>query len=264
MAMAVAVGGFSAGKADRLRRAMGAWRKRGNLNEMGRELVHGMIERGIEPAYAEAVFAQILGFGEYGFPESHAASFALLVYVSGWLRCHELAAFTAGLINSQPMGFYSPRALVADAQRNGVEVRPVCIAASSWDCTLEKSSNGKPAVRLGFRLIGGFGREHGERIVNARNEGAFSSLAEVAQRTGLDRRRLQTLAEAGAFEEVSRGRRATAWALQGLWTDLPLFAGLAPSGPVPNLPHQDDVDRLRADFRTVGLSVERHPLELAQ
>ncbi len=263
MAMAVAVGGFSAGKADRLRRAMGAWRKRGNLHEMGRELVEGMISRGIAPEYAEAVFAQILGFGEYGFPESHAASFALLVYVSGWLRRHHLAAFTAGLINSQPMGFYSPRALVADAQRHGVEVRPVCVTASSWDCTLEPGERG-PALRLGFRLVAGMGQEQGDAIVHAREMAPFQSLADMAHRTGVDRRRLQTLAEAGAFEAVAAGRRQAAWALQGLWTDLPLFAAMEPVGPPPSLPEQDVVERLRSDYRTVGLSVETHPMALVR
>ena len=264
MAMAVAVGGFSAGKADRLRRAMGAWRKRGDLREMGEELVEGMVEKGITRAYAEAVFSQILGFGEYGFPESHAASFALLVYVSGWLRCHHIAAFTAGLINSQPMGFYSPRALVADAQRHGVEARPVCVASSSWDCTLEPGDGGEPVLRLGFRLVAGMGREQAEALVAAREERPFRSLADMAHRTGLDRRTLQTLAEAGAFEAVQRGRREAAWTLQGLWTDLPLFAGLEPVDDAPELPAQDELERLKADYRTVGLSVEIHPMELVR
>jgi len=264
MAMAVAVGGFSAGKADHLRRAMGAWRKRGNLHEMGAELVAGMVERGISQEYAEAVFSQILGFGEYGFPESHAASFALLVYVSGWLRCHHLAAFTAGLINSHPMGFYSPRALVADAQRHGVEVRPVCVAASQWDCTLERATDGVAVLRLGFRLVAGMRAAQGEAIVSARRVAPFLSLADMAHRTGLDRRSLQTLAEAGAFETVQRGRREAAWTLQGLWTDLPLFASLEPTEPTPELPKQDELERLQADYRTVGLSVETHPMELVR
>ena len=239
-----------------------AWRKRGNLRGMGEELVRGMVERGIEPAYARAVFDQILGFGEYGFPESHAASFALLVYVSGWLKCHHPAAFAAALINSQPMGFYSARALVADAQRHGVEVRPVCVRASSYDCTLEAADGGALAIRLGLRLVQGLGEEHAERIVAARQDSPFHTLADMARRTGLDRRRLQTLAEAGAFEEVSKGRRPAAWTLQGLWTDLPLFAHLEPTEPTPPLPALDAVDRLRSDYRTVGLSVDLHPIEL--
>ncbi|MEZ4235385.1 MAG: DNA polymerase III subunit alpha [Myxococcota bacterium] len=266
MAMAVAVGGFTGGEADRLRRAMGAWRKRGNLEEMGERLVEGMVSRGIDRDYARAVYAQILGFGEYGFPESHAASFALLVYVSGWIKLHWPAAFAAALINSQPMGFYSPRALLADAQRHGVEVRPVCVLRSSWDCTLEPTEAG-PAIRIGFRLCRGFSEEHGAAIVDAR-EGAggsrpFGSLADFARRTGLDRARLQTLAESGALEAVAGpDRRRAAWVLQGLWTDLPLFAGLERREPDPGLPPLDTLSRLQADYRTVGLSVSLHPVAL--
>ncbi len=281
MAMAVAVGGFTAGEADRLRRAMGAWRKRGNLTEMGRKLVAGMIERGIAKAYAEAVFAQILGFGEYGFPESHAASFALLVYVSGWLKHHHPAAFAAALINSQPMGFYSPRAIVADVQLHGVEVRPVGIVRSSWDCTLEhddlltsagrasrplaaEGDNG-PAIRLGLRMLRGFGEEHAAAIVDARPERPFASLADLAVRTGLDQGRLATLAESGALEALcGPERRAVAWAVQGLWTGLPLFAGLARKEPTPRLPPLDALSSLQADFRSVGVSVDRHPIELVR
>jgi error-prone DNA polymerase len=263
MAMAVAVGGFTPGQADRLRRAMGAWRKRGNLREMGQQLVDGMVERGIELDYARAVFAQILGFGEYGFPESHAASFALLVYVSCWLKHHYPAAFTAALINSQPMGFYSPRALLADAQRHGIEVRPLCVASSAWDCTLERDgAEASPAIRVGLRLVQGLGEEHADAVLAARAEAPFTSLADFARRTGLDRRRLQILAEAGAFETLARTRREAAWTLQGLWTDLPLLAGLQRDEPAPALPEQSPLQRLQADYRTVGLSVELHPIEL--
>jgi error-prone DNA polymerase len=264
MAMAVAVGGFTAGEADQLRRAMGAWRKRGNLLEMGRKLVDGMVERGITPEYAEAVFAQILGFGEYGFPESHAASFALLVYVSGWLKCHHPAAFAAALINSQPMGFYSPRAILADAARHGVQVRPVCVVSSQWDCALEPTAEG-PAVRCGLRLVAGLGEEHGERVVSARAERPFRTLLDFAARTGLDRGRLTTLADAGAFDALVGGdRRKAAWILQGAWTDLPLFSGLGRREPEPDLPALSVLERLHADYRTVGLSVDLHPVALVR
>ncbi len=264
MAMAVAVGGFTAGQADQLRRAMGAWRKRGNLLEMGQKLVAGMVERGIDPTYAEAVFQQILGFGEYGFPESHAASFALLVYVSGWLRCHHLAAFTAGLINSQPMGFYSPRALVADAQRHGVEVRPICVVASAWDCTLERREDGQPAIRLGLRLVLSLAEEDGKHLVGRREEAAFRSVLDVAHRTGLDRGALQRLADADAFRALEPERRQVVWALQGAWTDRPLFAGLERKEPRADLPGESAVDALRADYRATGLSVDRHPVALCR
>src|SRR5690606_22957464 len=182
MAMAAAVGGFTPGQADELRRAMGAWRKRGKLDVIGRELAAGMTSRGIDLEYAKTIYAQILGFGEYGFPESHAASFSLLVYVSGWIKRHHPAAFAAALINSQPMGFYSPRSIVADAQRHGVEVRPPCVLHSGYDCTLEPREQGGPALRLGLRQVRGFGEEHGRAVERARAERAFTGLADLARR----------------------------------------------------------------------------------
>jgi error-prone DNA polymerase len=261
MAMAMAVGGFSAGQADELRRAMGAWRKRGTLEVVGRELVKGMIERGISTEYAASIFEQIKGFGEYGFPESHSASFSLLVYVSGWLKRHYPEAFAAALINSQPMGFYTPRALIADAQRHGVEVRPICVVASHYDCTLEPKPP-RAAIRLGFRLIQGFGEQEAQVIVQARESAPFSGLADLARRTQLDRGKLQTLAESGALAALIPDRRRAVWELQGLWTGLPLFAGLSRREPEPELPTETPWDTLRTDYRTVGLSVDRHPIEL--
>ncbi|MCA9568980.1 MAG: error-prone DNA polymerase [Myxococcales bacterium] len=264
MAIASTVGGFSAGEADQLRRAMGAWRKRGNLDAMGRKLVEGMVERGIEPDYAEKIYAQILGFGEYGFPESHSASFAMLVYVSGWLKRHHPAAFAAALINSQPMGFYSPRAIVADLQRHGFRVRPVCVVGSSHDCTIEVDEDGSLAMRLGFRLLQGMGEEHGKAIERARADGPFRSLADFARRTALDRGRLSLLAEANAFAVLGPSRREAAWVLQGLWTELPLFAGLSRNEPAPMLPRATALDELKADYRAAGLSVDVHPMALAR
>nr|MBA2321118.1 error-prone DNA polymerase [Deltaproteobacteria bacterium] len=243
MAMASAVGGFTPGEADELRRAMGAWRKRGNLMELGARLVRGMVERGIAPDYADAVLNQILGFGEYGFPESHAASFALLIYVSGWLKCHHPAAFTAALLNSQPMGFYSPHTLLADAQRHGVTVFPVSAERSEWECTLTPDVAGKPAIRLGLRMVRGLGEEDGHRLLAARAERPFRDLVDVALRAGLDRGLLQTMAEAGAFACWEPDRRQAAWKLHGLWSDLPLFAGVARKEPVAPLPVADAVER---------------------
>jgi error-prone DNA polymerase len=220
-----------------------------------------MIERGIDPDYAEAVYAQVLGFGEYGFPESHAASFALLVYVSGWIKLHHPAAFAAALINSQPMGFYSPRALLADAQRHGVEVRPVCVVRSDYDCTLEEDG----AIRVGLRLVHGMGERQAKGVLDARATQAFRSLPDFAARSGLDRGRLQTLAEAGAFDALAGpDRRKAAWILQGLWTDLPLFAGLGRDEPDPVLPPQDALGRLQADYRSTGLSVDLHPIQFVR
>lgn len=270
MKMAVEVGGFTAGEADALRRAMGAWRKTGSLAGFGKKLVAGMRERGISEEFALQIFEQIKGFGEYGFPESHSASFALLVYVSGWLKCHHPEAFVAALINSQPMGFYSPRALLADAQRHGVEVRPVCVSASAWDCTLEPTlgDDGVPAegreaaVRCGLRLVKGLGEEQATQLVDARAQGPFLDLPDLARRSRLDRGSLEALAEADAFRTLGVDRRQAAWVLQGLWTGLPLFAGLARDEPTPPLPRESAVERIEAAYRRVGLDVDTHPMQL--
>lgn len=263
MAMAVAVGGFTPGEADQLRRAMGAWRKRGGLDAFGAKLVRGMADAGIERAYAESIFAQIQGFGEYGFPESHAASFALLIYASAWIKCHHPDAFVAALVNSQPMGFYAPRALLADAQRHGVEVRPVCAVASAWDCTLEPRGRGQRcAVRLGLRLVSGLGQAEGEALVAARAGGPFTSLADIAVRAGLGRAALERLADADAFAALVEDRRRAAWDIHGLWTDLPLLAGLVRDEPAADLPAATPTEALLADYRSVGLSIDLHPLGL--
>ena len=259
MAIAVAVGGFSPGEADGLRRAMGAWRKRGGLDELGRKLVEGMLKNGIKRKYAEAIFEQLKGFGEYGFPESHATSFALLVYVSGWLKCLHPAAFTAALLNSQPMGFYQPRALIGDLQRHDVEVRPIRIDHSYWDCTLERASDGKTVLRLGLRLIRQLKREDGEALIRSREEGAFRDLNDLAIRSGLSRATLRLLARAGAFEGE---RRELLWRVEGLWTDLPLLAPLARREELPSLPKETARDKLLADYASTGLSLTLHPLEL--
>jgi error-prone DNA polymerase len=272
MSMAVEVGGFTPGEADALRRAMAAWRKKGSLDGFGNKLISGMKARGISEKFAEQVFSQIKGFGEYGFPESHAASFALLVYVSGWLKRHYPAAFTASLINAQPMGFYSPRSLLADAQRHGIEVRPVCVIASGWDCRLEGVEGDDPvarpgreaAIRCGLRLIKGLGPDDGERIENARSQGPFRDIADLAVRARLDRGALEALAEADAFAGLGVDRRRAAWILQGLWTDLPLFAGLSRREPDAPLPAETLVERVETAYRRVGLDVGLHPMELVR
>ncbi len=265
MAMAIAVGGFTPGEADALRRAMGAWRKTGNLAGLGRTLVDRMTARGLDDAYAERILHQIKGFGEYGFPESHAASFALLVYVSGWIKWHHPEAFCAALINSQPMGFYPPRALVSDAQRHGVAVRGIDVQHSAWDCTLEPGRGPRHALRLGLRLVKGLSEEVGQTVVRARETGGpFRDLPDVARRTGLGAGALQRLAQADAFQALVDDRRQAAWILQGLWTDAPLFAGLARQEPEAVLPRADRVESLADDYRIVGLSVDDHPAAAAR
>ncbi len=273
MAMAVAVGGFTPGEADQLRRAMGAWRKRGGLEAHTARLMDGMAARGIPADYAARIAAQIRGFGEYGFPESHAASFAHLVYVSAWLRRQWPAAFCAALLNSQPMGFYAPRTLVADAARHGVEVRPVCVQASAWDCTLEAApgtvrAEGRAvpahALRLGLRMVRGLSEADAAAIERARATGGpFRSAAEVAARAGVRKDVLLRLARAGAFDALGAARRDTVWAVQGL-LDLPLFRGLARAEPPVALPAPTPDDDLRLDFAATGLSLHRDPVALAR
>ena len=278
MKMASVVGGFTPGEADRLRRAMGAWRKRGGLDILGEQLVQGMLSRGISREYADAVFKQILGFGEYGFPESHAASFALLVYASGWVKGHFPEAWAAGLINSQPMGFYTPRSIVADAQRHGVRVLPVSVVASAWDCTLEDvggsdesrvacpgsvpAGRRRHALRLGLHLVRGLGEDDAHALVAARERAPFRSLVDLAHRSGLSRDRLHLLARANACADLGVTRRQAAWVLQGLWAGLPLLAGVPRREPEPGLPVETPSETLRLDFEATGLSLGAHPVEL--
>jgi error-prone DNA polymerase len=262
MAMAVAVGGFTPGEADLLRRSMGAWRKRGGLEELGQRLMAGLRNNGISEDYAEQIYKQIQGFAEYGFPESHAASFAHLVYVSAWQRCHFPAAFCAALINSQPMGFYAPRTLVADAQRHGVEVRPVDIVRSDWDCTLEAGADGA-ALRLGLRLVKGLGEEEGRAVEKARREAAFSGIPDLADRARLDRGALRALARADVLKAIGDGsRRGASWEVEGLWPGM--FARLRRPDDAAALPPASVVDELQADYLSTGLSVDRHPVGLVR
>jgi error-prone DNA polymerase len=194
MQLAVVAAGFTPGEADRLRRAMAAWKRRGGLGSFEKKLINGMRERGYDEGFARQIFQQILGFGEYGFPESHSASFALLVYVSSWLKCHEPAAFTCALLNSQPMGFYSASQLVQDAQRHGVSIRPVDINRSDWDCSLEADDAGVATLRLGLRMVKGLSEEAGQRIVNERVSGEYTQVQALLECAGLDRRELGVLA----------------------------------------------------------------------
>ena len=283
MAMAVAVGDFTPGRADGLRRAMGAWRKRGGLNELTDELVQGMMKNGVQRDYAEQIAAQIQGFGEYGFPESHAASFARLVYVSAWLKCHYPAAFCAALLNSQPMGFYAPRTLIADAQRHGVEARGIDIDHSDWDCTLEPvpEAPAQPALRMGLRLVRGLREEAGLAIEAARKDRPFDGVGDLSRRARLRKDDLLVLARANVLRSLGPGRqvhsgeepggwsvtpgswdrRKAAWAVQGMF-DMPLFQGLMRDEAPAPIPEPDREDELREDYRTVGLSVDDHPLKL--
>jgi error-prone DNA polymerase len=263
MQLAIVAAGFSPGEADRLRRAMAAWKRKGGLAPFERRLIDGMRERGYEESFARQIYNQILGFGEYGFPESHAASFALLVYVSAWLKHHEPAAFCAALLNSQPMGFYAPAQLVRDARTHDVEVRPVDVSASDWDCTLERRSDGRPALRLGLRMVSHLSREGGARLLAARARGAFLHVTDLAERAALDRRDLQALAAADALAALAGHRYRAMWQVSAVQPALPLLPGAtAPQEGIALLRAPREGQDIIADYAGVGLTLRRHPLAL--
>ena len=274
MRLAIVAAGFTPGEADQLRRAMGAWRKTGVIAKFHQQLVAGMTARGYEPEFAERVFKQISGFGEYGFPESHAASFALLVYVSAWLKRHHPAAFAAALINSQPMGFYAPAQLVRDAREHGIEVRPPDVNFSDWDCSLE-SIPGKPAkgpfrhrdevfaLRLGLRLLRGLAEEQGKAIEAARHRGGrFRDFEDFARRTGLPRTALQLLSRGDALASLNTSRREAFWKALPAREQLPLVdaAGGPPDELPPELPQLTPQEEVVADYSAAGLTLRQHPV----
>jgi error-prone DNA polymerase len=252
MQLAMVAAGFSPGEADQLRRAMAAWKKKGGLEPFEARLKRGMGERGYTPAFADGVYRQILGFGDYGFPESHSASFALLVYYSAWMKCHHPGAFLAALLNSQPMGFYSPSQLVQDARRHGVEVRPADVAFSQWDCTLEGA-----AVRLGLRMVGGLAAAAGGCIVACQ---PCVSVEELAQRASLNRKDLNCLAAAGALRSLAGHRRTAHWVASGIQKDPPMR--IHASEKIPMLTPPSEGEDIVADYRSLGLTLGRHPLAL--
>jgi error-prone DNA polymerase len=262
MQLAIVAAGFTPGEADQLRRSMAAWKRRGGLGHFEKRLIEGMSARGYDASFAQQIFSQIQGFGEYGFPESHAASFALLVYSSAWLKCYEPAAFTAALLNSQPMGFYAPAQLVRDARDHGVEIRPICACHSDWDCTLERRADGEPALRLGMRMVKSLGEEAADRIVTARAAAPFESVQDMSLRAALDRRDLEALADAGALRELSGNRHLTFWQVAGSERELPLApVPRAPEG-TPLLAPPTEGQNIAADYRSHGLTLGRHPLAL--
>jgi len=263
MQLAIVAAGFTPGEADRLRRAMAAWKRKGGLGSFERRLIDGMHARGYTEAFARQIFNQILGFGEYGFPESHAASFALLVYTSAWLKHHEPAAFCAALINSQPMGFYAPAQLVRDARLNGVEVRPVAASSSDWDCTLERRADGRPALRLGLRLVQHLSRAGAQRLAAARAQRAFADVTDLAERAALDRRDLEALAAADALAGLAGHRHRAVWQVSGVERRLPLLGTdtVVPEG-IPLLRAPREGQQIVADYGSTGLTLRRHPLAL--
>ncbi len=263
MQIAMVAAGFSGSEADMLRRSMAAWARRGGMEHMHQRLVDGMLERGYQKSFAEQIFEQIRGFGEYGFPESHAASFALLVYVSAWLKCHHPAAFTCALLNSQPMGFYQPAQLVQDVRRHGVYVLPTDILYSDWDCTLVRSSAGNPQLRLGLRLVKGLGQQAAERIVLTRNNKPFTDTQDLCNRSQLNRRELAVLAEAAALRGIAGHRHRARWQVAAIEKQpLDLLRGINRKDDATAIRPASEMDNLRADYAATGLTLGRHPVAL--
>ncbi|MBB1609277.1 MULTISPECIES: error-prone DNA polymerase [unclassified Pseudomonas] len=263
MEVAVVAADYTAGEADDLRRSMAAWKRHGGLEKHRLRLTAGMLKNGYTAEFAARIFEQIKGFGSYGFPESHAASFALLTYASSWLKCHEPAAFACALVNSWPMGFYSPDQVLQDARRHGVEVRPVDVRYSHWDCSLEDKGEAQPAIRLGLRMVRGFREELALRIVQARGRRAFESVEDLSYRAGLDAAARERLADAGALRGLAGHRHRARWAVAGVEPQLPLFAGqdlmteTAVSLPLPSLGEE-----MLTDYASLGTTLGPHPLNL--
>ena len=295
MQISIVAAGFTPGEADQLRRAMAAWKKKGlppsplpgeggdsgslrsevagvfppwggpatgtgGLEPFRDRLLGGMRERGYPEEFAAALYRQIQGFGDYGFPESHAASFALLAYVSAWLKRHEPAAFLLGLLNAQPMGFYSPSQLVQDARRHGVEVRPVDVMASDCECTLE--GDDLSSVRLGLQQVGGLAAAAGARVAAARADAPFADLADLARRAQLGQSELDLLAGAGALAQLAGHRRQAAWAAAAVPLQRDLFSGVALREEAVALAAPREGEEIVADYRSLGLTLGRHPLAL--
>jgi error-prone DNA polymerase len=296
MKVAIVGAGFTPAEADALRRSMATFKSTGGVSKFREPMIQGMIERGYTPDFAERTFRQIEGFGSYGFPESHAASFAKIAYASSWMKCHHPDVFCAAILNAQPMGFYQPAQLVRDAQEHGVEVRPACINASRWDCTLEVLRDGvspsstppqdervesKPLIlrrdracrgpvskdllplRLGLRMVRGLANVHAARILAARADTPFASIEDVWRRSGVPAAALEKLADADAFASLGLDRRQALWRVRGLGeTPLPLFAAADASGTEPEVALKPLTGgrEVVEDYRTLQLSLREHPL----
>lgn len=261
MQIAMLAAGFTAGEADGLRRAMAAWKRKGGLERYYGKIVDGMTSRGYAPAYAEQIFEQIKGFSEYGFPESHAASFAILVYASCWLKWHEPACFLAAMLNSQPLGFYSPNQLVQDARRHGVEVRAVDVMYSDVDATLEDLPHA-PAVRLGLRLIGGLKGTSAARIVQARVEQPFEGAEDLSRRANLEQHEMKLLAAADALASLSGHRRQQVWDAAALHAPPELLRDAPIEEDILELDEAPEGEEIVFDYNSLGLTLRRHPMDL--
>lgn len=267
MQIAIVAAGFSAEEADRLRRSLATFKRMGTINTFREKFINGMLAKGYPEDFCERCFGQIEGFGEYGFPESHAASFALLVYASSWLKCHHPAVFACALLNSQPMGFYAPAQIVRDLREHGVEVRPICVNGSAWDNTLEHRIDGSFALRLGFRQIKGFRQEDAEWIIAARGNG-YPDPESLWQRAGVPAKALERLGEADAFTSMGLRRRDALWRVKALRAQkpLPLFndtiEGEGILEPEVDLTSMNLGEEVVEDYVSMRLSLRAHPMEL--
>ncbi|EWC39641.1 error-prone DNA polymerase [Stutzerimonas stutzeri] len=262
MELAMVAALYTAGEADELRRSMAAWKRHGGLEPHRLRLTSRMLARGYTPEFTERIFRQIEGFGSYGFPESHAASFALLTYASCWLKCHEPAAYACALINSWPMGFYNPDQILQDARRHGLEVRPVDVHHSDWDCSLEPGGELQPAIRLGLRMIRGLREEEARRIETARRASPFTDVEDLSRRAGLDASARARLADASALRTLAGHRHRARWTVAGIEPQLPLFAGMATPEASVSLPPPSRGEDLLTDYATLGTTLGPHPLKL--
>lgn len=261
MRLAIVAAGYSPGEADQLRRSMAAWKRHGGLEPHQIRLRQGMLERGYSEEFAARIFEQIKGFGSYGFPESHAASFALLTYASCWLKCHEQSAYACALINSWPMGFYSPDQVLQDARRHGVEIRPVDVTISDWDCTLEALDRKLPALRLGLRMIRGLAETVGRKIEVERVAKPFRDISDLCHRAGLDQKTREFLADADALKGLAGNRHLALWEIAAVQQPLPLFAE-EPHEAAAEIPAPSVVENLHADYARTGTTLGPHPMSL--
>ncbi len=269
MQIAIVAAGFTPGEADQLRRAMAAWKRRGGLEPFRDKLMAGMSRRGYPPEFADRIFSQIKGFGDYGFPESHAASFALLTYFSAWLKCHHPAAFACALLNSQPMGFYAPAQIVNDARRHGVRVWPVDVRFSAWDSALtldpgeqERANAARPGVRLGLRMLKSFNEAAGERVFQARQNRAFTSVQDLVERAGLDRGQTRALADGGALKGLAGHRARARWEALAARRQGDLLADCEIREERVTIRPPDRQDSMLDDYASTGLSLDHHPAAL--
>jgi error-prone DNA polymerase len=263
MRLAVVAADYTPGEADQLRRDMAAWHRTGRMERHRERLLTRMRAKGIEPQFAERVFEQIRGFGEYGFPESHAASFALIAYATAWFKCHYHAEFTCALLNAQPMGFYAPATIVEDAKRHNVIIRPIAVQVSEWDCTLEpgEGSAGGFAVRMGLRYVKGLAEIDWESIAGSRHAAPFTSVDDFVSRTALDEDVFETLAEAGAFDAFNIDRRTALWNVRRLARTKEESLSFPARESKPLFESLSSFEEVKWDYRTTSHSPRRHPLE---